>query len=129
MHRDTERDGLHLGQVTVGIRRGIALVRDDDGIRAAVPGGGEIPLEAPRVEVLPERGDEEDGVDVCRHHLRDGAPPGLLARERRAARQDRLDDSFALAVELADRDPVSRHGQVDPFELSRGEPAYAPVLG
>ncbi len=129
MHRNTEGDRLDLGQIALGIRGRVALVHDDDRIRAAVPRGGEVALQAPRIQVLPERRDEEDRVDVRRHHLRDRSPPRLLARERRLAREDRLDDALPLAFELSDRDPVSRHGQVEPFQLPGGETSYAPVLG
>src|SRR6185312_1661507 len=69
------------------------------------------------------------GVDVRRDHLRDRAPPGLLARERRPPREDGFDDALPLAVELLDRDPVSRHRQVEPFQLPGGQPADAPMLG
>src|SRR3954469_19917916 len=127
--RDPECDRLDLGEVVFRVSRHIALVHDDDRVRAAVPRSGQVPLQPARVQVQSERADEEDGVDVRRHHLRDGAPPRFLARECGSAREDRLDDPLFLARELANRDPVSRHGQVEPFELSGGEPAYAPVLG
>src|SRR6185436_8892278 len=129
VHRHAEGDRFDFREVFGRIQGRVALVHDDDRSRAAVPRRGQVPLQAPRIQILAERGDEEDGVDVRRDHLRDGAAPGLLARERRPAREDGFDDALPLAVELLDRDPVSRHRQVEPFQLPGGEPADAPVLG
>src|SRR5262245_51254707 len=129
VNRDAERDRLDLGEVLGRVQRRVVLVYDDYRVGAAVPRRREVQLQTARVEVLPERRDEEDGVDVGRYHLRDGAPPCLFPCERRPAGENRFHDPLPLAFETPDRDPVSRHRQVEPFELSGGQAAYAPVLG
>jgi hypothetical protein len=96
---DGHAHGHRLGfeQATVGILAAVELVEHDDGPGAAVPGGGEVALDAARVEVAVQPGDEEDGVDVGRHHLLVGALAGHLARELGSAGEDGVDQGAAVA--------------------------------
>src|SRR3954454_17351854 len=61
---DAERDCLDLGELFGGGLREIALVHDDDRNAAAVPRGGEVPLEPASVQVLSECSDQKERVDV-----------------------------------------------------------------
>ena len=107
---------------------GIALVDDDDRDRAAVPGGREVALEPPRVEVEAESGDDEHRVDVRGHDLLHGSRVRLLARERGPPRQDGFDDRLPLALDRTDRDPVAHRGQLLVGQLPGGKAAHPAAL-
>ena len=83
------------------------------GSAPAVPGGDEVPLEATRVEVLVEPGDEKHGVDVRDEDVLLGLEPRRLARDLRTPRQERLDRE-AIAGRVADDDPVADRGHAAP---------------
>jgi hypothetical protein len=119
---------LDESELGVRIVRGIHLVDDDHGARAAVPGRGQVALEPPRVEVEAERGDDEHGVDVRRDDLLHGPLERLLAGERGTPRQDGLDHRLPLAVDGACRDPVSDRGQLVFGQLARWQAAQPSVL-
>ena len=127
--RHADRDRLDLGQLGHSVVGEIDLVRHDHRDRAAVPRGGEVPLEPARVEVAAERGHQEDRVDVGRHHLRDGSPPGFLPGERGAARQNGFDHRLALTVERAHHDPVADGRKLVLAEAARGHAAQPSELG
>ena len=111
-----------------GILGGVALVDDDHRGRAAVPGGGQVALESPRVEVEAERGDDEHRVHVRGDDLLDGSLVRLLAGEGGTPRQDGFDHGLALAVDRADRDPVSDRGQVFFGQLPGRDAAHGALL-
>ena len=73
----------------------IGLVQDDDRRRAALPGDDEIALDAPRVEVVIETGDEEDRVDVGGDDLLFGRIAGGAPREAAEPRQHGADPGVA----------------------------------
>jgi hypothetical protein len=64
---------------------------------------------------VPERGDEEDDVDVRGDHLLVRLRPGDLARELRPAGQDGVDQV------VAERDPIAHGGEVGPPVRPRAE--------
>ena len=109
---NSDGDALRLDELPEVVAH-VELGEDDDGIGTAVPGGGEVALEAPRVEVLVEPGDEEDGVDVRDEDVLLGLQPGRLARDLRAPWEKRLDGE-AVAGRVADDDPVADRGHPAP---------------
>src|SRR3954469_11751779 len=125
---NAECDRLHLRQ-SLGRGLGeVALVDDDDRSAAAVPGSGEVPLEPASVQILSERRDEKERVDVRSDDLLHGSPPRLLAREGRAPWQDGLDHRLPLTLETACGNPVAGNGQGGALELPRGYAPDAAVL-
>ena len=70
--RHADRDLADLRHEAVEILGEVRLGQHDDRLGAALPGDREVALEAPQVEVLVERRDDEDDVDVRRHDLGDG---------------------------------------------------------
>ena len=82
---DKRQSRANLGRLRFGIRAEVGLVEDDDRNGARVPHDREIALEAARIQIFSERGDEEDRVDVGRQHLLFDGAAGRLAREIGAA--------------------------------------------
>ena len=109
--RDAQRHGLELEQLRRDVLVEIDLRHDDDGVGPALPGGRQVPLETPRVQVVAERGDDEDGVDVRRDDLLLRGPDAG-ARERRPARQNGVDRRAAVTVRRSERGPVTDRRQV-----------------
>ena len=114
--RDAEGDRLGLGHLPVEVVGEVALRQHDRRLGAALPGHHEIALQPARVEVVPERGDEEDDVDVGGDDLLVGLGPRDLARELRPAREDGMDQSGRKS------DPVADGGIVGPARRARAEP-------
>src|SRR4051794_33734586 len=90
----------------------VSLVQHDDGRRTAVPRGEQVALDAPRVEIAIEAGDEEHDVDVRGDDL-------LLGRVTRGApgkpagpRKNRADPRVAVRDHGVERDPVADGGKV-----------------
>jgi hypothetical protein len=69
---------------------------------------------------VPERGDEEDDVDVRGDDLLVDLGPGDLARELRPSRQDGMDEA------AAERDPVADGGEVGAAACRRAQPRGIP---
>ena len=106
VRRRAERDLLGLEQQRERVVAEVGLRQHERGRRTAFPGQGQVALDPGRAEVVVERGDDEDRVDVRGEHLRLGRGQVDLARERRATGQHGLDDV------LAEGDPVADGGQV-----------------
>ena len=104
--RHAEGDQFRGEQRPLDVLRQVALRQHDHRLGAALPGHDEVALEAARVEVVPERGDEEDDVDVRSDDLLVHLGPGHLPRELRPPRQDGVDEAGA------ERDPVADGGEV-----------------
>jgi hypothetical protein len=109
VHGYSEGDGLRFGDRLGGIVREIRLGQHDHRVGAAVPRGGQVALEPPRLEVAHAVGDEEDGVDVRRDDLL-LCEPRFLAREARSPRQDGTDDRPILPGDQLRGHPVSGDG-------------------
>ena len=109
---NTDGDALCLGELSWVVAQ-VELREHDHRIRAAVPRRREVALEATRVEVLVEPGDEDDGVDVRDEDVLLGLQPRRLARDLRPAREERLDRE-AVAGRVADDDPVADRGHPAP---------------
>ena len=106
-HGDAEGDRLDLVDGRVDVVGEVGLGEDEHRLRAALPGEREVALEAPEVQVLVDRGDDEDDVDVGGEDLLLRRLPGGLARELRAAREDGLDRPALLVGARCDGDPVA----------------------
>ena len=90
----------------------VGLVEDDDRPRAAVPGGREVALDAPQVEVVVEAADQEDRVDVGGDDLLLGGLAGDLAREPAAAGEEGLDGALVVGARpRRDGHPVADGGE------------------
>jgi hypothetical protein len=104
--RQSDRDALDREYGFVHVLAEIGLRQDDDRLRAALPRGGDVALEAAEAEVVVEPGQEEGGVDVRGEDLVGRVVAGVLAHEGGPPPQDRRDDG-ALTFGLRDRDPVA----------------------
>jgi hypothetical protein len=94
------------------------LLSTNDRHRPGVAHHGEIALDAPGIEILGQRRDQEDGVDVGGHHLLLDRTTGGFSRDG-AAPVETTDDDGALsrrrggqADPVADRGKVCRHPSV-----------------
>ena len=119
MHRDADRDGLRFGEL-LEVVADVELRQHEHRIGARVPGGDEVALDAPRVEVTVEAGDEQHGVDVRHQDVLLGFEPRGLAGHLRVARENRLDGGAATRC-VADGDPVPDRGHRAP-ELAVPQP-------
>ena len=88
-----------------------ALLRTHHRPRAGLPRRDDEALDAPRVEVAVEPGDEEQHVDVRGHDLLARRAARVEPRERAGAREHGVDDRRPVGGRL-DRDPVADRGQV-----------------
>ena len=109
---NADGDALRLDELPQVVAH-VELREHDDGVGAAVPCGSEVALETPRVEVLVEPVDEENGVDVRDEDVLLGLQPRRLARDLRAPWQKRLDRE-TVAGRVADDDPVADRGHPAP---------------
>ena len=107
MDRHAEGDRPDLGDLGVEVLGQVALVEHDHGLRAALPAGGEIPLDAADVEVVAEGAHEEHHVDVGRHDLLDALVAGGLAQEHRVALEDGVDGRGVGVRAVGNRNPVA----------------------
>jgi hypothetical protein len=62
--RNPRRDGRGPGKNVREVLPEVGLVEDDDRAGPAGPGGRQVALDPPKVEIAVEPADEEDGVDV-----------------------------------------------------------------
>jgi hypothetical protein len=106
-----ERDRLNLEHCGRSVLAEVGLREQDRGLSAALPRGCEVPLEAAEVEVVVERGDEKDGVDVGADDLRLGRVPRRFADDRAPAREHGVDRARAVFWSCGHRDPVAGRGQ------------------
>ena len=112
MDGHVERDLPDLGDLRLDVVGEVALREQDDWLGAALAGEDQVPLEAAEVQVLVQRRDDEDDVEVRREHLLLGRLPRRLARELRTAGQDRDDRPRVLGRAGRDGDPVADDRQV-----------------
>ena len=90
----------------------VALRQQHHRLRAALAGENDVPLDSSEIQILVERGDDEDDVDVRGEHLLLGRLPGGLARELRPAGDERDDRSRLLVLARGHGDPVADHREV-----------------
>jgi hypothetical protein len=109
-HAEGDRLDLQRAQLPLGAE--VGLRQQDDRLRAALPRGREVALEPAQVEVLVQRHDQEDGVDVRGQHLLLRGVQRDLARELRGAREDVVDGGRVFVQPWSDRDPVAHCGEV-----------------
>jgi hypothetical protein len=109
MHRHADGDRLDLGPQRCRILAEIGLGQNDHRRGAAFPGGGEIALDAARVEVTVQRGDQEGHVDVGGDNLRTAGATCGLAHERTAPRQHIVDGGAPLLGADSRGYPVAGH--------------------
>ena len=109
MDRRPEGDGLDAGHRRLDVRAEIGLGQDDNRRRPALPGAGQIALQAARIEIGIERGGQKGGVDIGRHHLGPALPAGGLAHEGGAPWQDMVDDRHPAQRRIG-RHPVAHGG-------------------
>ena len=107
VHGDAERDRLDLEHAQLPVGAEVGLRQHDHGLRAALPRHRDVALQAADVEVLVQRHDDEDGVDVRREHLLLGRVERDLARELRPPGEDVLDRRGSFVGPGGDRDPVA----------------------
>ena len=100
-----DRDHLRLGELP-GVVADVELREHDDRIGAGVPRRREVALQAARIEVGVQPGHEQHRVDVGDEDVLLGFQPRGLARDLRAAREQRLDRE-AISGCVADDDPVA----------------------
>ena len=100
------------GEGGLRIAREVALRQQHHRLGAALARQDEVALEAAQAQVLVERRDDEDDVDVRGEHLLLGRLPRGLAREPRAAREQRLDRPRVLLGAGGDGDPVTDGGEI-----------------
>ena len=112
MDGQVERDRLDLVERVLGTAHEIALRQQHHRLRAALSGENDVPLDASEIQILVERGDDEDDVDVRGEHLLLGRLPGGLARELRPAGDERDDRSRLLVLARGNGDPVAHDGEV-----------------
>ena len=93
----------------------IDLVEHDDRVGAALPDGGQVALDPPRIEIAVGRGDEAEDVDVGRDHLRGGVRVRRAADHGRPPPQDMMDDG-ALGV-VGHGNPITDGRAIDTGEL------------
>ena len=89
MHRQAAGQRLDLARRCRGIRGEVRLVQHNNRGGAAVGRHEQIPLDAARIEVTIEAGDEEHGIDIGRDDLLFGRVAGRPPRKPALARQDR----------------------------------------
>ena len=111
--RNALRRRRHLLDEAARILDEIRLVEDDHRIRAALPRGHQISLDATRVEVAVEPGDKKDDVDVGGDDLLLGGIAGRPTREATRSRQHRTDARIRIGGRI-DRNPVANRGKVRP---------------
>ena len=83
-----------------------ALLRTIGGRRAALVGQHQAALDAAQIEIVVQAADQENDVDVRRHHLLGGLRSWLPARESGAPRQHGIDQPVVKQHPIADGGPV-----------------------
>ncbi len=109
VNRHADRDSLDLGLAHSGVGAEVGLGQHHDGGGAAVPGGGEIALDAARIEVRIERCHQEGDVGIGRDDLRGMAAAHGLAQEGAAAREHIMDGGAGFRGANRGRHPVAGH--------------------
>ena len=104
VHRDTDRDRLHLRDEWPRVFEPVRLRQDDLRVGAALPDRDEVALDSARLEVRAERGHDERNVDVGSQGLGGGGEAGRVADDRAAAREDRANQPVPEADPVADPD-------------------------
>ena len=104
VHRDADRDRLHLRDERPRVFEPVRLRQDDLRVGAALPDRDEVALDSARLEVRAERGHDERNVDVGSQGLGGGGEAGRVADDRAAARQDRANQPVPEADPVADPD-------------------------
>ena len=108
---------------SAGILAEIRLVDEDHRRRAAVPDHREIPLEPPGIQVVRQRRDEKDRLDVRGNDLLFDRPPRRRARHDGTAFQHMVNDSVANTDPIADgRKGRSGRGLVSKLAADFREP-------
>ena len=113
---------LDLGLVRVAVLAQVRLGQHHHRGGAALPGGGQVALDAARVEVGVQRRDQEGHVDVGGDHLRRAATADRLAHEGAAARQQVVDGGAGLRGANRGGHPIAGHRIGAGFGLMREAP-------
>lgn len=109
---DAGGEGFDLVADAFGIGTEVGFIEHDDGLGAALAGGDDEALDAFRVVVAIEAGDEEDGVDVGGDDLLDVLVAGGAAGEFGAAGEEDVEIGAGLAGAEADADPIADGGEL-----------------
>ena len=104
MHRDAERDRLHLGHEWPRVLEPVGLREDDLRGGAALPERDEVALEPARLEVRAEGRDDERDVDVRGERLCGGRQAGRVPDDGTAAGENRADQAVAQSDPVPDPD-------------------------
>ena len=112
VHWHAERDRLDLEHLQLDILGEVGLRQHDHGLRTAFPRQRQIALQPAQVQILVQRAEQEDGVDVRCDDLLLRRRPGDLARERRPSRQHGLDRPGLLERAVSDGHPVADRREV-----------------
>jgi hypothetical protein len=88
----------------------IRLAQDDDWTSTTLPGDDQVTFDTSWVEVLIERCDEKNSIDVRSDDLFFSAKACHLARELALPRQDSMDRYFVAFRRPPNYDPVSNYG-------------------
>jgi hypothetical protein len=111
---DGPADPLELGRGRLRIGLEVGLHEQDHGLRAALEGERDVPLEQECVELLSERRRDEDDVDVCRDDLLPGRScacvPGRPTHECRATWEHGLNDLVPVEADPVSDDRELRDG-------------------
>ncbi len=121
--RHAEGNALGLGDRLVEIGAEIGLVEYDHRIGAALPGQGQVALQAAQVELLAEARHQKDRVYVGRHYLGLGGAAHRLPQKGATPRQHGLDGGRPLLGTRLYGHPVSHCRQI---VASIGLVAHAP---
>ena len=126
MDRGGAGDRLDPGHRSTDVIGEIGLVENDDRLGARTPGQAEIALEPARVQVMVERGHDEQEVDVGGEDLLVGRPVARCpADDCRAPGEETLDQPLTGVAGRLEHDPVADDGESgSPVELGvEAEPA------
>src|SRR5438093_1190875 len=104
MDGDAYRDRLDRGDLLPWVVRAVGLGQDDLGCGAALPDRDEVALDAPRLELRPERCDDEREVDVRGQRLLLRRATRRLPHDRAPSRQHGPDEAVAETDPVADGD-------------------------
>src|SRR5262245_43408533 len=123
LNRRSGRDLFRLLDLSLHVVAEVGLGQQDHGACAALPRDGQIPLDSSRVEILIERRDQKESVDVRADDLFLGLDAFGLAHKFAAAWQRGMNHRLVSAFDQAQRDPIADGGKVGAALGSAPQPA------